>query len=74
MVIVEKMELVNSGGDGGNNVVFFFKWQKCVRHKRFDRLNSNIKICKMVLKMCGLILFQFPMGTYFLEMNMWCFY
>ncbi len=23
--------------------------------------------------MCGLILYQFLMGTYFLEMNMWCF-
>jgi hypothetical protein len=39
------------------------------RHKRFDRLNSNKKQCEMVLKMCGLILFEFPMGTYFLEMN-----
>jgi hypothetical protein len=40
------------------------------RHKRFDRMNSNKKHCEMALKMCGFILFQFPMGTYLLEMNM----
>ncbi len=28
MVIIEKMELVSSGGDGGKNAVFFFKWQE----------------------------------------------
>ncbi len=33
------------------------------RCKRFDKMNSNKKQCEMVLKMCGLILFQFPMGT-----------
>ncbi len=44
------------------------------RCKRFDKMNSNKKQCEMVLRMCGLILFQFPMGTYLLEMNMQCFY
>ncbi len=44
------------------------------RFKRFDKMNSNKKQCEMVLRMCGLILFQFPMGTYLLEMNMQCFY
>jgi hypothetical protein len=34
-------------------------------------MNSNKKQHKMVLRMCTLILFQFPMGiTYLLEMNM----
>jgi hypothetical protein len=28
MVVVEKLELVISNGDGGNNVVFFFKWEE----------------------------------------------
>jgi hypothetical protein len=37
--------------------------------KRFDRLNSNKNQCEMVLRMCGFILFRFPMGTYLLEMN-----
>jgi hypothetical protein len=37
--------------------------------KRFDRLNSNKKYCEMALRMCGFILFQFPVGTYLLEMN-----
>jgi len=27
MVVVEKLELVSLGGDGGKNVVSFFKWQ-----------------------------------------------
>jgi hypothetical protein len=40
-----------------------------LRCKKFDKLNSNEKQCEMVLRMCGFILFQFPMGTYFLEMN-----
>jgi hypothetical protein len=37
-------------------------------------MNSNKKECEMVLRMCGLILFQFPMGTYLLKMIMKCFY
>jgi hypothetical protein len=41
-----------------------------IRCKRFDRLISNKKQCEMVLKMCTLTLFQFPMGTYLFEMNM----
>ncbi len=45
-----------------------------LRRKRFHRMNSNKKECEMVLRMCGLILFQFPMGTYLLEMIMKCFY
>jgi len=28
MVAIEKMELVSLGGDGGKNVIFFFKWQE----------------------------------------------
>jgi hypothetical protein len=28
MIAVGKMELVSLGGDGGKNVVFFFKWQE----------------------------------------------
>ncbi len=28
MVVVEKMELVSLGGDGGKNVVFLFKWHE----------------------------------------------
>jgi hypothetical protein len=44
-----------------------------LQHKRFERLNSNRKQVEMVLRMCGLILFQFLMGIYLLEMNRWCF-
>jgi hypothetical protein len=29
-----------------------------LRRIRFDRMNSNKKQCEMVLRMCGLILFQ----------------
>jgi len=28
MVAIEKLELVSSGGDGGNKTIFFFKWQE----------------------------------------------
>jgi hypothetical protein len=58
--------------DGANK----FRWSfsssgnNDLRCKRFVKMNSNKKQCEMVLKMCGLILFQFPMGTYFLKMNM----
>jgi hypothetical protein len=41
MVIVEKMELVSSGGDGGKNAIFFLSGKNDFRHERFDRLNSN---------------------------------
>jgi len=27
MVVIKKMELIGSGGDGGRNAIFFFKWQ-----------------------------------------------
>jgi hypothetical protein len=43
--------------------------KNALRCKRFDKVNSNKKQCEMVLRMCGLILFQFPMGTCLLEMN-----
>jgi hypothetical protein len=48
----------------------FLSGKNVLRCKRFDSLNSNKKQCEMVLRMCDLILFQFPMGTCFLEMNM----
>jgi hypothetical protein len=41
MVIIEKMELVSSSGDGEKNVVFFSSGKNDFRCKRFDRLNSN---------------------------------
>jgi len=64
------MELVSSGGDGGKKCSFLFSSGKNdLRSTRFDRSNSNKNQCEMVLRMCGFILFQFPMGTYFLEMN-----
>ncbi len=54
-------EIMQFSSSSGNNDL---------RRKRFDRMNSNKKQCEMVLRMCGLILFQFPMGTYLLEINM----
>jgi len=57
----EKGERMQFSSSSGNNDL---------RRKRFDRMNSNKKQCEMILRMCGLILFQFSMGTYLLEMNM----
>jgi hypothetical protein len=48
---------------------FFPSGKNDLRCKRFDKLNSNIWLCEMVLRMCALTLFQFLMGTYLLEMN-----
>ncbi len=57
----EKGERMQISSSSGNNDL---------KRKKFDRMKSNKKQCEMVLRMCGLILFQFPMGTYLLEMNM----
>ncbi len=69
MVAIEKLELVSLGGDGGKMQFFFPSGKNDLRCKRFDKLNSNIWLCEMVLRMCALTLFQFLMGTYLLEMN-----
>ncbi len=58
MVNVEKMELISSSGNGGKNAVFFLNGKNDLKRKRFDRLNSKTKQCEMILKMCGLILFN----------------
>jgi hypothetical protein len=66
MVAIKKMELVSLGGECS----FSLQVARMILDARFDILNSNKKQCQMLLRMCSLILFQFPMGTYFLEMNM----
>jgi hypothetical protein len=70
MVVVEKLELVSSNGNGGKMQFSFSSGKNDLRCKRFDKLNSNKKQHEMVLRLCVLILFQFPMGiAYLLEMN-----
>jgi hypothetical protein len=53
----EKMQFFSSSGKND------------LRCNRFDRLNSNKKQCEMILRMLA-SLFEFPMGTYLMEMNM----
>jgi hypothetical protein len=53
----------------GERMQFSSSGKNDLRCKRFDRMNSNKEQFEMVLRLCGLILFQFPMGTYLLEMN-----
>jgi hypothetical protein len=69
MVVIENTKLVILGRYGEMMQFSFPSGKNDFRCKRFDRLNSNKIQGEMVLRMCGLILFQFPMGTYFLEMN-----
>jgi hypothetical protein len=70
MVAIEKLELVSLSGDGEKMQFFSSSDKNDLRCKRFDRLNSNKKQCELLLRMCTLILFQFPMGIYLLKMNM----
>jgi hypothetical protein len=70
MVAIEKMELVSLGGDGERMQFSFSSGKNDLRRNKFDKLNSNKKQGEMVLRICSFILFQFPMGTYVLEMNM----
>jgi hypothetical protein len=65
----QKMVLISSSGDGERMQFSSSSAKNDLRHKRFDILNSNKKWGEMVLRLCDLILFQFPMGTYLLEMN-----
>jgi hypothetical protein len=43
MVAIEKMELVSSVGDGGKMQFSSLSSKNDLKHKRFDRLNSNEK-------------------------------
>jgi len=45
MVVVEKMELCNSGGKGERMQFDSSSIKNDLRHKRFERLNFQIKKC-----------------------------
>ncbi len=73
VVTVEKLELGSSTREGEKMQFDSSSSENAPRHKRFERLNSNKKQVETVQRMCSFILSQFIMGTYFLEMNKWCF-